>query len=191
MSEAPLEIKPGKYRTRCGEIARIDEVTESGPIGAINGLEGYEWFPGGKTLKDGSPQVFDLIERIEDEKAEDKCTVKLQKYEYVCGIDLADSRTDMSTATLVPVFGAHSMVGNVIQTTETTPFTNEKKYSEADHQFGVELVAMRWSARAAELEAKIAKLEAENESLSRQLRSRKINEKPVSTGKLWRWSPMI
>ena len=39
--------------------------------------------------------------------------------------------------------------------------------------------------------AKIARLEAENESLSRQLRSREINKEPTSTGKRWRWSPMV
>lgn len=38
---------------------------------------------------------------------------------------------------------------------------------------------------------RIARLEAENESLSRQLRSRALNSEPVTTGKPWRWSPMV
>lgn len=37
----------------------------------------------------------------------------------------------------------------------------------------------------------IANLEAEVESLSRQLRSREINAETVSTGKRWRWSPLL
>lgn len=39
----------------------------------------------------------------------------------------------------------------------------------------------------AALEAKVAKLEAENESLSRQLRSRDLNREPVATKPVFRW----
>lgn len=49
-------------------------------------------------------------------------------------------------------------------------------------------------ARQVALEAaakSIQALEAEVESLSRQLRSRAVNAEPVSTGKRWRWSPLV
>jgi hypothetical protein len=47
------------------------------------------------------------------------------------------------------------------------------------------------SDREAMFNERIARLEAENESISRQLRSREVNKEPVSTGKRFRWSPMV
>lgn len=58
--------------------------------------------------------------------------------------------------------------------------------------------ASEWRAiatsRQAALDAaakRIAALEAECESLSRQLRSREINAEPVVTRPAWRWSPLL
>lgn len=47
------------------------------------------------------------------------------------------------------------------------------------------------SEKEAALNSKIARLEAENESLSRQLRSRERNKESAGTGKKWRWGPMV
>lgn len=68
MSEAPLEIKPGKYRTRGGKVAfvwfnpqgRINEFA-----GTIEGLT-CEWMNSGRASMFGETTA-DLIERIEDE----------------------------------------------------------------------------------------------------------------------------
>lgn len=233
-----LEIKPGKYRTRGGDVAdvRRDPYSDvESYIGKI-GERHCGWH------KDGRASMYcetdaDLIERIEDEpKAEEK-TVGIRKYEYVCGIDLASGSDQTGVAWPFPVASnviwesgprklddserryisdgawrsikshrrfddddreacekSQRIEGNyVLSEAEYDALAQAARVVDTANTYAKEACGIVGNAQAALDDAtkRIARLEAENESLSRQLRSRALNSEPVTTGKPWRWSPMV
>lgn len=242
-----LEIKPGKYRTRGGEIVAIESIKNGIAYTENECLVGLSWWAcngsNNNFLGDQTPNDRDLIERIEDEKAED-CTVKFRKYEYFPSFDRTITKPE-GAISLVQVAGkvlwesgplkladpvrqyisdgawrsikSHRRYGDdareaceksqriegnyVLSEAEydalvgaaATPTADmaEKKDNKTEILRSIEAAVMPWRARVDELMALCDKLEAENESLSRQLRSREINKEPTSTGKRWRWSPMV
>lgn len=168
-----LEIKPGKYRTRGGYIVCVDS-DQKRPgmfLGMVGGIL-FDWHGNGRANAFREMQA-DLIERIEDEpKAEEKCQQKFPLRFAVSGMDAASVGDDQTCVV-------------------TAASSRENLVDETLKQFTAEFLSLGWRAKVAALEAKIARLEAENESLSRQLRSRALNSEPASAGKVWRWSPMV
>lgn len=179
-----LEIKPGKYRARDGSIVTVTNPTDQYWVGhgyawRAADAKGIEFF----VTADGRYRLYgdrkrmeaplDLIERIEDEpKAEEKCQQKFPLRFAVSGMDAASVGDDQTCVV-------------------TAASSRENLVDETLKQFTAEFLSLGWRAKVAALEAKIARLEAENESLSRQLRSRALNSEPASAGKVWRWSPMV
>lgn len=153
--------------------------------------------------------------RIKDEPRLKEGTVKFRNYEY--GIDLS-SGSDQTSVSTVPVvgkvtwdckpkslripdddfhvsYGAREEIRRVDGHMYETQFCAAVKWCA---QRNLKLITMwEWDGppiipeTEAVLNAKIARLEAENESLSRQLRSRELNKEPATGGKVWRWSPLV
>lgn len=195
-----LEIKPGKYRTVDGKVATIASVNGCIAEGAI--LDGpfsaYCW------LLDDNGCNPHLIERIEDDpKAEDgsrivgavECSVEAGKpvrgfvtkaaYDAlwnVIGCERDSYIRELTTARCM-----------VLTADEYDALVQTARVVDTANTYVKEACAVVGEVRAAVDHAKkrIASLEAENESLSRQLRSRELNKEPASAGKVWRWSPMV
>lgn len=168
-----LEIKPGKYRTRNGEVATVrrDQFYLNGFVGNVCGKH-CSWHTDGRASM-YSETGADLIERIEDEPKYGAPIAPAFPFMPVSvGLDVAATGKD--------------------QTCVVTGAIDHRALEASKlHEFTLDVVSLAWRARVSELEAKIARLEAENESLSRQLRSRAINAEPASSGKVWRWSPLV
>lgn len=206
VSEAVAHIAAAGY---AWEVRR-----ESGDVFGVT-ADGRYW---SKWLKPEMPDdSADLIERIEDEPKAEEGAVKFRNYEYVCSVDLS-SGSDQTSVSTVPVagkvtwaskpkslrvpdddfhvsYGAREEIRRVDGHMYETQFCAAVKWCAARN---LKLVAMHeWdgppicSDREAMLNGKIARLEAENESLSRQLRSRELNKEPATGGKVWRWSPLV
>lgn len=182
-----LEIKPGKYRTREGSVLEIVHQSDHYWF-----ERGYAW----RAISDLGREVFltvdgryrsqalygnearhdsplDLIERIEDEpKHWTPIAPMFPLMPVSVGLDVSAVGKD--------------------QTCVVTGAIDRRALEDSKlHEFTLDVVSLAWRARVSELEAKIARLEAENESLSSQLRSRAINAEPASSGKVWRWSPLV
>lgn len=232
-----LEIKPGKYRTRDGRVAEVtggSVVMGDGQTYDVSGVigpffaptawmaNGATWHPSHSIEEHGN----DLIERIEDEKAE--CTVKFRRYEYFPSFDRTITKPE-GTFGVVPVAGkvlwesgplrlvsqprkhVSDAAWEAIQKSDvdTGTFSVTREYVEeltrkrgCMYRTVEEMDELERRANACGMdrdtsellafaERRIARLEAENESLSRQLRSRERNKESAGTGKKWRWGPMV
>ena len=195
-----LVIKPGKYRTHDGKVATIASIKD----GVAEGTVGDGPFNGWCWLIEDDGSNPHLIERIEDEpKAEDR-SVKFRKCEIPGFVDRTITKpvgTVHFRASRFPgddfhvSYGAREEIRRVDGNMYETQFCAAVKWCA---QRNLKLITMgEWDGppiipeKEAALNAKIARLEAENESLSRQLRSRERNKEPASAGKVWRWSPMV
>lgn len=190
-----LEIKPGKYRTRDGRVAEVtggSVVMGDGRTYDVSGVigpffaptawmaNGATWHPSHSIEEHGN----DLIERIEDESKSEEKEVRLTGRQYAKGGFIESPK--FPEAMMNIDFGTVPVKGNIIAATDGRNIADPKS-----NDFIAEFLSLMWRSRVAELEAKIARLEAENESLSRQLRSRERNKEPARAGKVWRWSPMV
>lgn len=196
---AALEIKPGKYRTFEGDVVTIEYVLNHVAHGKT-----FSGQPVSFALLAHGVSAGNLIERIEDEpKAEDRL-VKFRKCEIPGFVDRTITKpvgTVHLRASRFPdddfhvSYGAREEIRRVDGNMYETQFCAAVKWCA---QRNLKLITMgEWDGppiipeKEAALNAKIARLEAENESLSRQLRSRAINAEPASSGKVWRWSPLV
>lgn len=200
-----LEVKPGKYRTRNG--IDVDVVSNDGgspelPFCGLVGSFAVCWRSDGTSTRGYG--TFDLIERIEDEpKAEEQnrivgaveCSVETGKpvrgfvtkaaYDAlwnVIGCERDSYIRELTTARCM-----------VLTADEYDALVQAARVVE-DCKFYVKTVegfAQHAQAVTDEQRKQITRLEAENESLSRQLRSRERNKEPASARKVLRWSPMV
>jgi hypothetical protein len=199
-----LEIKPGKYRTRDGQIVSVglDMADPPQVIGRLNGAM-MSWRSDGRASNQKETPI-DFIARIEDEpKAEDgsrivgavECSVGTGKqvrgfvtkaaYDAlwnVIGCERDSYIRELTTARCM-----------VLTADEYDALVQAARVVDTANTYAKEACAVVGEVRAAvdHVKKRIASLEAENESLSRQLRSRALNSEPVATGKKWRWSPMV
>lgn len=200
-----LEIKPGKYRTRGGCIVTVTNPADQywidhGYAWRVIDVSGQDTFVTvdgryrsnqlyGVDANDESP--FDLIERIEDEpKAEESARRYITDGAWqniVKKRGYGEEARDFSEK-------AQRAEGNVVVAAEEFDLiVAAARVIDTANTYAKEACGIVGNAQAALDEAtkRIARLEAENESLSRQLRSRKLNSEPVTTGKKWRWSPSL
>ena len=197
-----LEIKPGKYRTRDGWMAEVTGgpvIMGDGKTYDVSGLvgplrvptawmaNGATWHPSHRIGEHGN----DLIERIEDEpKAEDS----VRRYITDAAWQNIVKKRGYGEEAMALSEKAQRAEGNVVVAAEEFDLiVAAARVVDTANTYAKEACGIVGNAQAALDEAKqrITRLEAENESLSRQLRSRAINAEPASSGKVWRWSPLV